>query len=60
MPILPGNLLDGRDELKLDMKVDDIVVLAAHVMGLSTDINTPAHGAPKEMVSDLFRTLSIS
>ncbi len=59
-PFCRRNLLDGRDELKLDMKVDDIVVLAAYMMGLSTDINTPAHGAPKEMISDLFRIQRVS
>ncbi|VVB92822.1 CoB--CoM heterodisulfide reductase iron-sulfur subunit D [uncultured archaeon] len=58
-PFCRRNLLDGRDELKLDMKVDDIVVLAAHLMGLSTEINTPPPGAPKEIISDLFRTQSI-
>ncbi|HEY9246781.1 MAG TPA: (Fe-S)-binding protein, partial [Candidatus Methanoperedens sp.] len=54
-PFCRRNLLDGRDDLKLDMKVDDIVVLAAHLMGLSTDISTPVPGAPKETTSDLFR-----
>lgn len=58
-PFCRRNLLDGRDELKLDMKVDDIVVLAAHLMGLSTDINPPVLGAPKEIISDLFRTQTI-
>ncbi len=58
-PFCRRNLLDGRDELKLDMRVDDIVVLTAHLMGLSTDIKSPAPGAPKETISDLFRTQTI-
>lgn len=55
-PFCRRNLLDGRDELKLDIKVDDLVVLAAYLMGLSTDINPPAPGAPKEIISDIFRS----
>ncbi len=55
-PFCRRNLLDGRDELKLDIKVDDLVVLAAYLMGLCTDINSPAPGAPKEIISDIFRS----
>lgn len=58
-PFCRRNLLDGRDDLKLDMKVDDIVVLAAYLMGLSIDIKPPTPGAPKEIISDLFKTQSI-
>ncbi|MBU4139008.1 MAG: hypothetical protein KJ729_03575, partial [Euryarchaeota archaeon] len=52
-------LIDGRDELKMDMYMDDLVVLVAHLMGLSTDVKPPAPGAPKESISDLFRTQTI-
>ena len=58
-PFCRRNLLDGRDELKLDMSVDDLVVLTANLMGLSTDVKPPAPGAPKESISDLFRTQTI-
>ncbi|MBU4492144.1 MAG: (Fe-S)-binding protein [Euryarchaeota archaeon] len=58
-PFCRRNLIDGRDELKLDMYMDDLVVLVAHLMGLSTDIKPPAPGAPKETISDLFRTQTI-
>ncbi len=58
-PFCRRNLLDGRDDLKMGMNVDDLVVLAANMMGLSTDINTPAPGALKESISDLFRTQAI-
>jgi len=58
-PFCRRNLLDGRDELKMDMSVDDLVVLTAHLMGLSTDVKPPAPGAPKESISDLFRTQTI-
>ena len=58
-PFCRRNLLDGRDELKLDMSVDDLVVLTAHLMGLSTDVKPPAPGAPKESISDLFKTQTI-
>ncbi|MDL5503530.1 MAG: hypothetical protein QSU88_09965, partial [Candidatus Methanoperedens sp.] len=51
--------LDGRNELKLDMSVDDLVVLTAYLMGLSTDVKPPAPGAPMESISDLFRTQTI-
>lgn len=47
--------MQGCDEKTAEMKVEDIVVLTAHLMGLSTDINTPTSGAPKEIISDLFR-----
>ena len=55
-PFCRRNLLDGRDELKLGMYMDDLVVLSANLIGLSTDIKSPSPSAPKEMVSDLFRT----
>ena len=58
-PFCRRNLIDGRDELKLDMYMDDLVVLVAHLMGLSTDIKPPAPGTPKEAISDLFRTQTI-
>ena len=58
-PFCRRNLLDGRDDLKLDMRMDDLVVLTANLMGLSTDIKSPAPGAPKETISDLFRTQTI-
>jgi heterodisulfide reductase subunit D len=58
-PFCRRNLIDGRDELKLDMSVDDLVVLTANLMGLSTDVKPPAPGAPKESISDLFRTQTI-
>jgi len=58
-PFCRRNLLDGRDDLKLDMKVDDIVVLTANLIGLSTDINPPVHSATKEIISDLFKTQTI-
>ncbi|MBE0522175.1 MAG: (Fe-S)-binding protein [Candidatus Methanoperedenaceae archaeon] len=58
-PFCRRNLIDGRDELKADIAVDDLVVLAAHLMGLSTDIKSPTPGAPKETISDLFRTQTI-
>jgi len=58
-PFCRRNLLDGRDDLKMEMRVDDLVVLAANLMGLSTDIKSPAPGAPKETISDLFRTQTI-
>ncbi|MCZ7406303.1 MAG: heterodisulfide reductase-related iron-sulfur binding cluster, partial [Candidatus Methanoperedens sp.] len=58
-PFCRRNLLDGRDDLKLDMSVDDLVVLTAYLMGLSTDVKQPAPGAPKESISDLFRTQTI-
>ncbi len=55
-PFCRRNLLDGRDDLKMNMNVDDLVVLAANMMDLSTDINPPMPGAPKESISDIFRT----
>ncbi len=58
-PFCRRNLLDGRDDLKMEMNVDDLVVLAANMMGLSTDVNLPVPGAPKESISDLFRTQTI-
>ena len=58
-PFCRRNLLDGRNELKLDMSVDDLVVLTANLMGLSTDVKPPAPGAPMESISDLFRTQTI-
>ncbi|VVB91402.1 CoB--CoM heterodisulfide reductase iron-sulfur subunit D [uncultured archaeon] len=58
-PFCRRNLLDGRDDLKLEMRVDDLVVLTANLMGLSTDVKPPAPGAPKESISDLFRTQTI-
>ena len=58
-PFCRRNLLDGRDDLKMDMNVDDLVVLTANLMGLSTDVKPPAPGAPKESISDLFRTQTI-
>ncbi|MDP2766157.1 MAG: heterodisulfide reductase-related iron-sulfur binding cluster, partial [Candidatus Methanoperedens sp.] len=58
-PFCRRNLIDGRDELKMDMYMDDLVVLVAHLMGLSTDIKPPAPGSPKETISDLFRTQTI-
>ncbi|TAN46157.1 MAG: hypothetical protein EPN24_01765, partial [Candidatus Methanoperedens sp.] len=58
-PFCRRNLIDGRDELKMDMYMDDLVVLVAHLMGLSTDVKPPAPGAPKESISDLFRTQTI-
>lgn len=39
--------------------MDDLVVITANLMGLSTDINPPAPGAPKETISDLFSTQTI-
>ena len=53
------NLLDGGDDLKMDMYVDDLVVLTANLMGLSIDVKPYAPGAPKESISDLFRTRTI-
>jgi heterodisulfide reductase subunit D len=41
------------------MKVDDIVILTANLIGLSTDINPPVPGATKEIISDLFKTQTI-
>jgi len=58
-PFCRRNLLDGRDDTKTDMKVDDLIVLAAHLMGLPTEINPPKPGAPKEIISDLFKTQEI-
>jgi heterodisulfide reductase subunit D len=58
-PFCRRNLLDGRDDLKMDMYVDDLVVITANLMGLSTDVKPPAPGAPKESISDLFRTQTI-
>src|SRR5659263_743034 len=58
-PFCRRNLQDGRDDLKLDIRMDDLVVITANLMGLSTDINAPAPGAPKETISDLFRTQMI-
>lgn len=58
-PFCRRNLIDGRDELKAELAVDDLVVLTAHLMGLSTEIKSPAPGAPKETISDLFRTQTI-
>jgi heterodisulfide reductase subunit D len=58
-PFCRRNLLDGRDDLKMEMRVDDLVVLTANLMGLSTDVKPPAPGAPKESISDLFRTQTI-
>ncbi len=58
-PFCRRNLLDGRDDLKMDMYVDDLVVLTANLMGLSTDVKPPAPGASKESISDLFRTQTI-
>ncbi|KPQ41772.1 MAG: hypothetical protein MPEBLZ_03677, partial [Candidatus Methanoperedens nitroreducens] len=51
--------LDGRDELKMEIGVDDLVVLTANLMGLSTDVKPPLPGAPKESISDIFRTQTI-
>ena len=58
-PFCRRNLLDGRDDMKAEIGVDDLVVLAAYLMGLSTDINPPAPGAPKETISDIFKTQTI-
>jgi heterodisulfide reductase subunit D len=58
-PFCRRNLQDGRDDLKLEIRMDDLVVITANLMGLSTDINPPAPGAPKETISDLFRTQTI-
>jgi len=58
-PFCRRNLQDGRDDLKLDIRMDDLVVITANLMGLSIDIKTPAPGAPKESISDLFRTQTI-
>jgi len=58
-PFCRRNLIDGRDELKAELRVDDVVVLAANMLGLSTDIKPPAPGSPKETISDLFRTQTI-
>ena len=58
-PFCRRNLLDGRDDLKMEMNVDDLVVLTANMMGLSTEVKPPAPGAPKESISDIFRTQTI-
>jgi heterodisulfide reductase subunit D len=47
-PFCRRNLIDGRDELKMDMFMDDLIVLVAYLMGLSTDIKPPAPGSPDE------------
>jgi len=38
-PFCRRNLQDGRDDLKLEIRMDDLVVITANLMGLSTDIN---------------------
>jgi len=58
-PFCRRNLLDGRNDLGIDMPVDDLVVLTANIMGLSTDINEPVPGAPFETISDLFKTQTV-
>ncbi len=49
-PFCRRNLLDGRDDLKMDIYVDDLVVLIANLMGSQQMSNHP-HRVPQKRVS---------